>query len=128
MDQQLHGRPFLPVRKGFDFHDRGFEGPKEPSTSYMSFYLDSPRDLVNLLIEPNLPKLFLNLETACCLRVWLNGKDIFTKPTLSADPVKSKIPLLLQKGSNHILIKVVNVDGLNFVRATLSSTRESFVE
>ena len=113
---------------GFDFQDMAISGSDQFSSSYMSFRLDSPRDLVNLLIEPNLPKLFLNLETASCLRVWLNGINIFSQPDLLSEPVKSQIPLLLEKGINNIMIKVVNENGLDFVKASLSSTHEEFVD
>ena len=112
---------------GFRFKEMAFEGPKDHSASYMSFYLNSPRRLENLLIEPNVPKLYLNIETGCCIRVWLNGKEIFTQERISAEPVNLQIPLLLGKGNNHILIKVVNTDTDYVVKAFLSSSHTDFI-
>lgn len=101
---------------------------KENSACYMSFYLNSPRQLESLLIEPNVPKLYLNVETGCCIRVWINGKQIFTQGKISAKPVNSQIPLLLRMGNNHILVKVVNTDTDYAVKMSLSSSHVDFVE
>ncbi len=113
---------------GFHFNEMAFNGPKEYSASYMSFYLNSPRQLDNLLFEPNVPKLYLNVETGCCIRVWLNGKEIFTQAKISATPVNSQIPLLLRKGNNHIMMKVVNPDADYAVKVFLFSSHVDFVE
>ena len=113
---------------GFHLKEMPFHGTQENSACYLSFYLNSPRQLDNLLIEPNVPKLYLNLETICCFRIWLNGKEIFTQAEISAQPVNSPIPLLLQKGNNHILMKVVNADTDCSVKVSLSSSRVDFVE
>jgi beta-galactosidase len=112
---------------GFHFKRMAFGSTKEYSVKYMSFFLFSPRRLDDLLSAPNIPKLYLNLETACCLRVWLNGKEIFTQETLSSKPVKMQTPLLLGKGPNHILIKVINLDTDYVVNAYLSSTHQDFI-
>jgi hypothetical protein len=113
---------------GFHLKEMAFNGIKENSTCYMSFYLNSPRQLDNLLIEPNVPKLYLNVETGCCIRVWLNGKEIFTQGKISAKRINSQIPLLLGKGNNHILLKVVNTDTDDVVKAFLSSSHTDFIE
>ena len=112
---------------GFRFTEMAFEDPKDHSASYLSFYLNSPRGLDHLLIEPNLPKLYLNLETTGCLRVWLNGTEIFTQDAISAEAIKLHTPLLLEKGTNHILIKVVNLNTDYIVRAYLTSSHEDFI-
>jgi hypothetical protein len=113
---------------GFRFQEMMLEGPKDHSTSYMSFYLNSPQRLDDLLTEPNVPKLYLNIETACCLRVWLNGKVIFTQANGITEPVNLQIPLPLRKGNNHILMKIVNTDTDYVVKAFLSSSQMDFVE
>jgi hypothetical protein len=112
-----------------DFHlkEMAFNGTQENSACYLSFYLNSPRQLDNLLIEPNVPKLYLNVETGCCIRVWLSGKEIFTQGNISAKPVNSQIPLLLREGNNHILIKIVSED-TDYVKVSLSSPRMDFVK
>jgi hypothetical protein len=112
---------------GFCFKEMAFEGPPDRSASYMSFYLDSPRSLDNLLVEPNLPQLYLNLETSCCLRVWLNGVEIFTRTQISPESTQTQTPLLLNKGSNHILIKIVSIDTDYIVKAYLSSSQDDFI-
>jgi beta-galactosidase len=113
---------------GFHLKEMTFEGPKDHSASYMSFDLNSPRRLDDLLSEPNVPKLYLNLETACCLRVWVNGKEILTQANVFSEPVNLQIPLPLGKGNNHILMKVVNTDTDYVVKAFLSSSHADFIE
>ncbi len=112
---------------GFHFKEMAFNGPKDHSSSYICFYLNSPRPLDNLLTEPNVPKLYLNIETRCCLRVWLNGKEIFTQAIVSLESVKLQSPLLLRKGKNQILIKVVNIDTDYVIKVYLSSTHDDFI-
>lgn len=113
---------------GFHLRGMAFEGPKDQSASYMSFYLNSPRRLDNLLTEPNVPRLYLNIETACCLRVWLNGNDILTQADVLVEPVNMQVPLLLGKGNNHILLKVVNTKTDDVVKTFLSSSHKDFIE
>ena len=103
-----------------------FEYPADHSASYMGFYLNSPRNLDNLLMEPNQPKLYLNIETGCVFRVWLNGTEIYTQEQSSAKPMQ--VPLLLQKGSNLVLMKVVNTDAEHLVSISLSSSHADFIE
>ena len=113
---------------GFHFGEMAFSGPKENSAGYMSFYLNSPRRIDDLLSEPNVPELYLNLQTACAVRVWLNGEEILTQAAASADPAESRTRLLLGQGSNHVLIKVVNTDTDYVVRATLSSSHKDYID
>ena len=105
---------------GFHFRDM--------PVNYMSFQLNSPRGLDDLLIEPNQPKLYLNLETACALRVWLNGQEIFSQKMISKEAIELQTPLLLEKGSNHVLIKVVNVETDNIIKLHLSSSHDDFIQ
>jgi len=113
---------------GFHLKGMAIESPKDHSASYMSFYLNSPRRLDNLLTEPNIPRLYLNIETACCLRVWLNGNEILTQANVFAEPVNLQVPLLLGKGNNHILLKVVNTHTDDVVKVFLSSSHTDFIE
>jgi len=113
---------------GFHLRRMAFEGPINHSASYMSFHLNSPRRLDILLTEPNIPRLYLNIETACCLRVWLNGNEILTQADVLAEPVNLQVPLLLGKGNNHILLKVVNTDTDDVVKMFLSSSHKDFIE
>ena len=95
--------------------------------TYVSFYLNSPRRLDDLLSEPNVPELALHLEIASSIRVWLNGDQILTHTDVSAEPVKLQARLLLGMGSNHILMKVVSADTDSVVRAHLASTHRDYI-
>ena len=110
--------------------DLGRQRPVMPTdnwVTYVSFYLNSPRRLDDLLSEPNVPELALHLETASSIRVWLNGDQILTHTDVSAEPVKLQARLLLGMGSNHILMKVVSADTDSVVRAHLASTHRDYI-
>lgn len=112
---------------GFLF-DRSAAGtPATPAGCYLSFYLHSPLRLDDLLTQPNVPRLSLNLETVCCLRIWLNSSLIFTKALPATEALRSQVLLPLRQGSNHILIKVVGTEADFTVRAFLSSTYDAFI-
>jgi beta-galactosidase len=113
---------------GFHFRESAFNGPKVDSACYMSFYLNSPRPIDDLLSEPNVPELTLHLETACGARVSLNGEEIFVRPNISGEAMKLQTRLLLMQGSNHILIKVTNSDTDYVMKAYLSSTHQDYLD
>ena len=51
-------------------------GPQENSVVYMSFWIYSPRSLVNLLAEPDMPRLDMLIGADNGYQVFLNNKQI----------------------------------------------------
>jgi beta-galactosidase len=82
--------------------------PKEYGTSYLSFWLYSPRSLTDLLIEPNIPHLDMHFQCDDALSFSINGKIIkeyLTTGSLNDNKfIYEGLPL--EKGWNHFLIKV----------------------
>ncbi len=64
----------------FDLRKQPLDGPGDNAATYLSFWLMSPRSLDNLLLEPNVPKLDLQLQTDDGVQVWLNGKSVSHRP------------------------------------------------
>jgi len=112
----------------FNLKEMSFNGPKTKSASYLSFYLDSPRRIDDLLTEPNVPELYLYMETGSYLRIWLNGKVIYTTEEKPEPKSQLKTRLLLGKGSNHVLIKIVNWENDNLFKGRLSSTDTDYLK
>ncbi|MCW3088771.1 MAG: glycoside hydrolase family 2 [Sediminibacterium sp.] len=83
------------------------EGPKTNAAAYLSFWVFSPRDLSDLLIEPNIPSVNMEVTADDAAQVWLNGKIIINtlKGSAKAEALK------LRQGWNHILVKVVQTGG-----------------
>jgi beta-galactosidase len=78
---------------------------KSPAAAvYLSFWIDSPKSLNNLLLDPHLPELDLIVGTAAAGEVWLNESPVATET--KGDGVVAR-GLLLQQGWNHILVKAV---------------------
>jgi beta-galactosidase len=84
------------------------QGDQAAQLAYLSFWLYSPKALDNLLLDPHLPNVGLQIGPAAAARVWLNGKAIQT--TAQGGGIAAPT-LLLQKGVNHVLVKVVRAEG-----------------
>ncbi|HEY0257439.1 MAG TPA: glycoside hydrolase family 2 TIM barrel-domain containing protein, partial [Candidatus Methylacidiphilales bacterium] len=60
----------------FDLRKQPLDGPGDNAITYLSFWVLSSRALDNLLLEPNVPKLDLKLQTGDAVGLWLNGKTV----------------------------------------------------
>jgi beta-galactosidase len=84
-------------------------GSNENAAVYISFRLFSPRSLVNLLAEPNMPRLAMHLATADRYALIINGRE-FSSGAVNNDGVT--IPdLPLEKGWNHLVLKIARGTG-----------------
>ena len=81
-----------------------FEMGQAKPEVYLSFWLYSPRSLVNLLVEPDIPKLNILIEGLDRSSIFINGVSV----TIDGSSLNQKqLEILpLEKGWNHILIKV----------------------
>jgi hypothetical protein len=97
----------------FDFQKMKLDGPMDQAVAYLSFWVYSTKQLDNFLAESNLPKLTLVAHCDDGAEIWLNGKSI--GKSSHRGPLESNsftIPnVLLQKGWNHFLVKVVQDTG-----------------
>lgn len=60
--------------EGFwNFETMNLKGEQKDCAVYLSFWLFSPRSLVNLLLEPNMPRLDLEFAVDDKLAVYVNG-------------------------------------------------------
>ncbi|TRX60169.1 glycoside hydrolase family 2 [Fulvivirga sp. M361] len=76
---------------------------REKDTVYLSFWLHSPRSLVNLLVEPDMPKLDLLVEGSQQVKVSVNGVLCSSERPVEHEKFEN---LPLEKGWNHVLIKL----------------------
>jgi len=70
----------------------------EDKIVYLSFWIFSPRSLVNLLVEPDMPKLRLITEGQTEVKTFINGV-----PAAMTGKILENMPL--EKGWNHILLR-----------------------
>jgi hypothetical protein len=71
---------------------------------FLSFWVFSPRSMVNLLVEPDMPKLDMLVEGRLDRSVFVNGV-LFATEGLSGKEKLENLPL--EKGWNHVLVRVV---------------------
>ena len=97
----------------FDFLKLNLLGSKEFASALLSFWVYSPRSLVNLLAEPDMPELDMFGGGDDGFEISLNGKSIATanrEGPLTKDEFKFRsIPL--EKGWNHFVVRVVQGQG-----------------
>ncbi len=110
----------------FDLRKAPLDGPGDNAVVYLSFWVMSSRPLDNLLLEPNVPKLDLKLQTPDAVEVWLNGKSLLQCPA-SADGTAQVSGLPLQQGWNHFLVRLVHGKGDDKFQAQLICSQPEFL-
>jgi len=113
----------------FDFKKLNLPGPMEDAVGYLSFWVFSTKQLDNFLAESNLPKLDIVAYADDGAEVWLNGKSI--GKTAHRGPIESGkfviSNVLLQKGWNHFLIKVIQDKGQWQFKATFQCDQPDYL-
>jgi Glycosyl hydrolases family 2, TIM barrel domain/Glycosyl hydrolases family 2/Glycosyl hydrolases family 2, sugar binding domain len=112
----------------FDLRRSPLSGPGDDAVSYLSFWVLSPRALDDLLLEPNVPKLDLTLQTPDAIEVWLNGKSVLKNPGATTTAVLSAQGLPLRRGWNHFLIRLVHDKGDDTFQAKLICSQPDFLD
>lgn len=97
----------------------------EKAVGYYSFWVYSPRSLSNLLLEPDMPKINLDLKTANESELYLNGKLLPIKQASSTEKAYHAIPL--EKGWNHITIRSVANTADWKINVRISSDNKDFL-
>jgi beta-galactosidase len=110
---------------GFTLQGPPLSGPSDNSVVYLSFWVQSPRSLDNLLMEPNVPKLNLTLESKDAVELFLNGQSVFAHPAGGESALASG--LALQQGWNHFLVRLIHRSGDDVFSARLSSSDPVFL-
>jgi beta-galactosidase len=111
---------------GFSLTGQPLSGSSNDSLVYLSLWVQSPRSLDNLLIEPNIPKLDLAFQSKDGIELFLNGKSVFSRPEGDGNAVASGLPL--QQGWNHLLVKLVHKNGDETFSAHLISSDPTFLD
>jgi beta-galactosidase len=75
--------------------------------AYMSFWVYSPRSLSNLLAEPDMPSLDMYISVDGGFVFYLN-KNKVTSQEISGEKEVKVSNVMLDKGWNHVIIKLVN--------------------
>jgi hypothetical protein len=96
----------------FNIRNAQISGSNENAAVYLSFWLFSPRSLVNLLAEPDMPKLDMIIGAENGYALNINGKrfsqNVTDKFIIDGDKIEN---LPLEKGWNHLILKIVRGSG-----------------
>lgn len=111
-----------------DFNRIDLPGSLENSMAYLSFWLQSPRPLHELLAQPDVPKVDLMAASDGGISVRLNGEtlieDYRVRPMTSDMHKRCALPL--RQGWNHFLIKLVHPGGERRFSARLQCSDPRF--
>jgi beta-galactosidase len=109
----------------FDVTKLNLPGLAQKTEVYLSFWLQSPRSLQDLLLEPNLPQVDLHLSQPGTVRVWLNDQQILDKR--GADSMATASALRLRAGWNHFLIKLTRTNDQWAFAASVAANQPDFL-
>jgi Glycosyl hydrolases family 2, sugar binding domain/Glycosyl hydrolases family 2/Glycosyl hydrolases family 2, TIM barrel domain len=93
----------------FNFNGRRNDANAKNNVIYLSFWVQCPQPLNEIMADPNVPEVDFKFSAAGGSKVWLNGQEKFASPQSANNAVIEKLPLI--KGWNHFLVKVVKSDG-----------------
>ncbi len=114
----------------FDFRNIGLSEHLENSVAYLSFWIYSPRSLVNLLAEPDMPRVDMVMGADDGFVLYLNGKETYVddKPGgwVKDEYVLEQLPL--DKGWNHLLVKSTQLGHDWKFSAYLKSDNKTFLQ
>jgi len=113
----------------FDFKKMDLD-EKENGIVYLSFWMYSPRSLTDLLIEPDLPRLDMHLTLDHAITININGKEVkrFSRQETFNDKELTFEGFPLEKGWNHVLIKLVQTTGDWRFKMNFTSTEPKFLK
>ena len=97
----------------FSANNKGVFKNEKDGISYLGFWVFSPRPLDDLLIEPNVPKLDVEVNSPGGAKIWLNNKPVGDFSDSNKTFCKE---LPLQQGWNYFLIKTNTKDESYSVR------------
>jgi beta-galactosidase len=89
-------------------------GATPHATAYASFWIHSPRDLADVLSQPDVPHLDLFIHgNGAAAAAWLNGAPLKTDGPAATDArARQAFPaLVLRRGWNHVVVKLSRGDG-----------------
>lgn len=111
-DATLDGRAWRAVAQegdSFNLAQLQLPGATRNAEVYMSFWLACPRSLQDLLIEPNLPQVDLQIRSTGAVEMWLN-EERQTLKLVGNDSSSIAQGLKLQSGWNHILLRLARIE------------------
>jgi beta-galactosidase len=124
--QELRWVSLRAEANGFTLKGPPLSGASDNSVTYLSFWVQSPRSLDNLLIEPNVPKLDLTFGNKDAIEIFLNGKSVLAHAAGDEKAIASGLPL--QQGWNHFLVKLAHKNGDDTFSARLTSSDPAFLD
>ena len=110
------GKTWTPV-----YNENGMLEGARKDTTWLSFWVSSPRSLEDLLVEPNIPVVNMDVTSGGFLRVYLNDKMIISERGKAT-------ALKLHQGWNHFLIQLGPSEGRGRFSGQLTSNQPDFLE
>jgi beta-galactosidase len=125
----MNGKQWRPVFQEsgtFDLSKLDLTDLSPKAELYLSFWVSSPRSLDELLLEPNLPQVDLQLMQRGSVKIWLNDEPQ-TVATATGEFSSVVAGLKLRSGWNHFLLKLTRDRGQWQFGLRLTSNQPEFL-
>jgi hypothetical protein len=125
----MNGKEWRPVFQEsgiFDLNRLNLSGSFPKPEVYLSFWVFSPRSLDELLLEPNVPQLNLQLTQRDGIEIWLNDEPQ-TIADAKGEPGITIAGLKLRAGWNHFLLKLTQDRGSRQFALRFTSNQPEFL-
>jgi beta-galactosidase len=118
-------QPVVQENGVFDLSRLNLSGSSQNAEAYLSFWVNSPRSLEDLLLEPNLPRVDFQVSQRDAIQIWLNGKKVADKTGNETNAVAEA--LRLRSGWNHLLVKLAHTTGRWELTAHFAASQPGFI-
>jgi len=118
-------RPIFQESGVFDLTKLNLPGSNQKAEAYLSFWLQSPRSLDDLLVEPNLPEVDFHCTQSGSMQAWLNDQQILDQR--GAGRLATASALKLRAGWNHLLIKLTRTNDRWEFAAYFTASQRDFL-
>jgi beta-galactosidase len=109
----------------FNIAGLGLQGSPDHAEAYLSFWVSSPRSLVDLLLEPDLPQVDLHISHRGGMQIWLNDQPL--APSAEIGGTATYAGLKLHESWNHFLVRVGHTEGAWQFEARFSANQPGFI-
>jgi Glycosyl hydrolases family 2, sugar binding domain/Glycosyl hydrolases family 2, TIM barrel domain/Glycosyl hydrolases family 2 len=90
-------------------NDEGFFDFGDQQQATISLWVYSPRSLLDLLVEPDMPKVDMLIDKVKNTLVYINGNLVVEKLTSNQNKKLENLPL--EQGWNHVVLQLNNMEG-----------------
>lgn len=120
-----HWQEIFSESGNFNLSSLDLHGSPDHAEVYLSFWVSSPRSLVDLLVEPDMPQVDLHIAHRGAMQIWLNDEP--RVPSAGSGGAATYAGLKLRESWNHFLVRIGHTEGAWQFEAHFTARPSGFV-